>query len=99
MNNIEFISKLDDVLKHNTLYVMGCFGSPLINKNVDRYCNNHDYNKSAKRTAKIKEVRREGHVENGKHNQEEDGDTRPFMSEDFICFVMPKWSNMGKSPR
>lgn len=56
MNNIDFISKLDDVLKHNTLYVMGCFGSPLINKNVNRYCNNHDYNKSPKRTAKIKEV-------------------------------------------
>ncbi|MBP3387618.1 MAG: InlB B-repeat-containing protein, partial [Clostridia bacterium] len=37
-----------------TLYVYGCFGAPLTEKNKERYCNNYDYNKQPARTAMIK---------------------------------------------
>lgn len=39
---------------YKTLYVMGCFGAPMTDANKKRYCNNHDYNKDADRTAMIK---------------------------------------------
>ena len=49
------IQKLREIERnHKTLYVMGCFGAPLTGGNVTRYCQNHDYNKRAKRTAMIK---------------------------------------------
>ena len=49
------IQKLREIERnHKTLYVMGCFGAPLTGGNVTRYCQNHDYNKKANRTAMIK---------------------------------------------
>lgn len=55
MNNKEFVEKLKDVaLNYKTLYVMGCFGSPMTEANKTRYCNNHSYNKNKARTAMIK---------------------------------------------
>ena len=54
MKASEFVERLNDVANnHKTLYVMGCFGAPMTAKNKTRYCNNHDYNKKAKRTAMI----------------------------------------------
>lgn len=54
MNSKEFVEKLKNVaLNYKTLYVMGCFGSPMTEKNKDRYCKNHSYNKKAARTAMI----------------------------------------------
>lgn len=55
MTSTEFVKKLKDVVaNYKTLYVMGCFGSPMNAVNKNRYCNNHSYNKQASRTAKIK---------------------------------------------
>lgn len=54
MNNIEFANKAVDIAKnYKTLYVMGCFGSPMNSTNKKRYCNNHSYNKQASRTKMI----------------------------------------------
>lgn len=38
---------------YKTLYVMGCFGAPMNEKNKARYTKNHSYNKQATRTAMI----------------------------------------------
>ncbi len=55
MTNTQFAEKARDIaLNYKTLYVMGCFGAPLNNTNKNRYCNNHEYNKRAERTAKIR---------------------------------------------
>ena len=55
MNNKEFADKLIHIAtKEKTLYVMGCFGAPLNEKNKARYCQNHSYNKQAVRTKMIK---------------------------------------------
>jgi hypothetical protein len=55
MKASEFVDKLNDVVKnYKTLYVMGCFGAPMTDKNKTRYCKNHDYNKKPTRTAMIK---------------------------------------------
>lgn len=55
MNASEFIMKLQDIVdNYKTLYVMGCFGAPLTGGNVARYCQNHEYNRRAARTAMIK---------------------------------------------
>lgn len=55
MKASEFIAKLKDVAEnYKTLYVMGCFGSPMTGSNKLRYCNNHEYNKQANRTKLIK---------------------------------------------
>lgn len=55
MNNITFANLAKDVAtKYKTLYIMGCFGSPMNNTNKNRYCNNHSYNKQSSRTNKIK---------------------------------------------
>lgn len=55
MKASEFITKLRDVAdNYKTLYVMGCFGSPMNSKNKTRFCNNHTYNKQIKRTQLIK---------------------------------------------
>ena len=55
MNNLEFVEKLKDIAEnYKTLYVMGCFGAPLNDKNKERYCKNHKYNRQPERTAMIK---------------------------------------------
>lgn len=55
MTNIEFVEKLKDIAEnYKTLYIMGCFGSPMNSANKTRYCNNHSYNKKSARTAMIK---------------------------------------------
>ena len=55
MKSSDLVAKAIDIAKnYSTLYVMGCFGAPLTGSNVTRYCNNHDYNKQADRTAMIK---------------------------------------------
>lgn len=57
MQSKQFIAQATNIAKHyNTLYVMGCFGAPLVGSNVNRYCNNHSYNKQASRTQMIKAV-------------------------------------------
>ena len=54
MKASEFIKKLEDVAKnYKTLYVMGCFGSPLNTTNKKRFTTNHTYNKKADRTEMI----------------------------------------------
>ena len=55
MNNKEFVAKLIDIANnYKTLYVMGCFGSPMTEENKIRYCNNHSYNRKAARQKMIK---------------------------------------------
>lgn len=50
----EFVSKLKDIAtNYKTLYVMGCFGSPMTDKNKKRFTKNHSYNKSAIRKSMI----------------------------------------------
>ena len=54
MNNIEFVQKVKAVATNfKTLYVMGCFGSPMTASNKARFCNNHSYNKKSDRKALI----------------------------------------------
>ena len=58
MNNKELVAAVKDIAtNYNTLYVMGCFGAPIITEpfdNVSRYCENHEYNMQASRTKMIK---------------------------------------------
>lgn len=55
MKDQELIEKLKKIATgYKTLYVMGCFGAPMSEKNKQRYCNNHQYNKAADRQAMIK---------------------------------------------
>lgn len=50
----EFVEKaLDIATNYKTLYVMGCFGSPLNTTNKKRYTTNNSYNKKAARTKMI----------------------------------------------
>lgn len=50
----DFVTKVKDAAtKYKTLYVYGCFGAPLNDKNKKRYCNNTDYNKNPTRTKMI----------------------------------------------
>lgn len=57
MKASEFVNKLKNIANnYKTLYVMGCFGAPMTAKNKTRYCNNHRYNRQAKRTEMIKAV-------------------------------------------
>lgn len=54
MTNLEFVQKLKDIANnYKTLYIMGCFGAPMIAKNRTRYSTNHSYNKQASRTKMI----------------------------------------------
>ena len=39
---------------YKTLYVMGCFGSPMTAANKERYCQNHSYNQQTARQVMIK---------------------------------------------
>ncbi len=55
MRASELVSKALDIAEHyDTLYVMGCFGAPLTGKNVERYLNNHPYNRKPERQAMIR---------------------------------------------
>lgn len=55
MKSTDFVNIAKDIAtKYKTLYIMGCFGSPMNNANKNRYCNNHSYNKQVARTNKIK---------------------------------------------
>lgn len=50
----ELVEKAKDIATNKkTLYVYGCFGSPLYASNKQRYTNNYDYNKQASRKSKI----------------------------------------------
>lgn len=54
MKASEFVSKLRDIAtNYKTLYIKGCFGSPMTKANKTRYCNNHSYNKKPARTNMI----------------------------------------------
>lgn len=54
MNNIELANKAVDIAKnYKTLYIMGCFGSPMNSTNKKRYTANHSYNKQSSRTKMI----------------------------------------------
>lgn len=49
-----FVKKAMDIAaNYKTLYVMGCFGAPMNEKNKARYTDNHAYNRMANRTGKI----------------------------------------------
>lgn len=55
MKSTDFVEMAKDIAtKYKTLYIMGCFGSPMNNTNKKRYCNNHSYNKQVNRTNKIR---------------------------------------------
>lgn len=45
MNNVEFVNKAKLALSKPTLYIMGCFGAPMNERNKIRYSNNYPYNK------------------------------------------------------
>lgn len=45
---------MDLANNHKTLYVIGCFGSPMNKANQDRYIAHHEYNRRAARTTMIK---------------------------------------------
>ena len=50
----ELVNKaIDAATKYKTLYVMGCFGAPMNEKNKNRYKNNHKYNKKPERQKMI----------------------------------------------
>lgn len=54
MKNTEFVAKAIDIANnYKTLYVMGCFGAPMNEKNKARYIKNHEYNRSASRAKMI----------------------------------------------
>lgn len=44
MTSKEFIEKLNMALNSNTLYILGCFGAPMTDKNKERYTNNRPEN-------------------------------------------------------
>lgn len=53
----DFCSKLLDIVyDYKTLYVMGCFGAPLNDKNKIRYTQNHKYNMKKERKTIIQNV-------------------------------------------
>lgn len=55
MKSDSFIQMAKDIAtKYKTLYVYGCFGAPMNDKNKKRYTQNNAYNKQASRTKKIK---------------------------------------------
>lgn len=55
LNNYELVNELKSIANNKkTLYVMGCFGSPMTAANKIRYTNNHDYNKKSNRSSMIK---------------------------------------------
>lgn len=81
-----FVEKALDIAKnYKTLYVMGCFGAPLVGTQVDRYCKNHSYNKKSSRTKMIKAA----------GNQ-----TPPVYGFDCVCLIKGiLWGWSGKADR
>ena len=54
MKSLEFVEKAKNIANnYKTLYIMGCFGSPMNDTNKKRYTNNSSYNKRSERTSKI----------------------------------------------
>lgn len=54
MTNIEFVNKIKQIaIEFETLYVLGCFGAPLNDKNKKRYSKNNSFNKKFDRAKKI----------------------------------------------
>lgn len=54
MKSSEFVAKLKDIAtNYKTLYVMGCFGSPMTAANKQRYINHHSYNQGILRRKMI----------------------------------------------
>ncbi len=53
MNSSEFVNRLKDAAKRKTLYIMGCFGAPMNERNKKRYSANNAYNKKPERAAMI----------------------------------------------
>lgn len=54
---VELAEKCVNVAKnYKTVYVMGCFGSPMNAANKERYTKNHSYNRTPTRSVKIKSV-------------------------------------------
>jgi len=47
MTTKKFIEQLKKAVASKTLYVSGCFGAPMNQKNKARYTSNNDYNKQA----------------------------------------------------
>jgi hypothetical protein len=57
MTASEFVKKAEDIAsEYKTLYVMGCFGSPMTPSNKIKFTHNHEYNKRANRTQMINSV-------------------------------------------
>ena len=55
MSATTLVNKSQEIAKkYKTLYVMGCFGSPMTSSNKERYTKNYSYNKQTSRTKKIK---------------------------------------------
>ena len=50
----EFVTALQNVAAHRTLYVMGCFGAPMAERNKDRYLAAQAYNRRPEREEKIR---------------------------------------------
>ena len=60
MKSLEFINKAKDIAtNYKTLYILGCFGSPMTETNKHRYTNNNSYNKSPERASKINAASRD----------------------------------------
>lgn len=55
MKSTDLVNKAKEIAtKYKTLYVMGCFGSPLNAKNKERFLHNHPFNERPERTKLIK---------------------------------------------
>lgn len=54
MTDTALVNKVKDIASnYKTLYVYACFGSPMTQRNKERYTNNCDYNRQPSRKAKI----------------------------------------------
>ncbi len=55
MSNTDFVNIAKNIAtNYKTLYIKGCFGSPMNSTNKNRYCNNNSYNKQSVRATKIR---------------------------------------------
>lgn len=55
MTSQELVARVLDIARHyKTLYVRGCFGTPLTKANKERYIAHHSYNRKKTRAAKIR---------------------------------------------
>ena len=52
----EFVDIAKSIVNKKTLYVMGCFGAPLNDKNKKRYTNNHSFNRKEIRKKMINDA-------------------------------------------